>query len=618
MRRAAVLALVIVAVLAVVAPLSADIDFRHKFERGTELYIATNLPEDNAVVGLIRSLWTNQGPDMTHLLAWEDIRRNAERLADVKSNRNGIYVFVTERGSQAADWQRSVGLVDPRLAPPEAVGAEMVWTAVWPKKEGAKDTRYQQICVVAPTVEAAKAELERLAFRKGVPVGVEQRAAYFVAVLAPTAAMAKKVALPTGFADELADALVFGYDQWQEFLAAREGRHEVWLIDGSRWFSLPAEARRALPEGLVDVGSCQAVVSEPVNKEDGHTIRAYYAPVRRHLEALLGEARPRVVPLLDLRGVTTLAFVGLQWEGSRWHGRDVTWANELINQRVFALARGAGMVVVERSALEALAREHQISLSGFVDESSAVQIGKWLSAKAVLLGLLSEMSGETEYRVEEFKRRDGTVEKWAWHFVEHKQESARVVGSLRLISVETGQQLWAGPLEGYYGGPDETLREIKIDEVRDRKPGRPGELREGTREEASAATVEVALNSAVEGFWRSASGAVIWPSDGGAPARPGQEVLWGEVAAMEGGEVFASFPEESGGAIQAGMTLYVLREVPVGETLFYRCKAVLKVNQVQDNVAACSVVEQAEGATLEVGDLVCTGLPSSSDVSTPD
>ncbi len=302
-----------------------------------------------------------------------------------------------------------------------------------------------------------------------------------------------------------------------------------------------------------------------------------------------------------------MAFIGLRPEGYGSRRVDIGWVNELVTERLFGLAREAGISVVERAALEELAREHQIALSGFVDESRAVQIGKWLSAKAVLLGVLTDFSGQTEWRVEEFRRRDGTVEKWAWHFVQHQQESARIDGSLRLISVETGEQLWTAPLQAGFFGPDQTVGELKVDEVGGRKPSPPSGLREGIERDASGETLAVAVSQAMTSFWRSASARVLWPSDGKKVAAPvGVEEVWGEVAAVEGEEVFVSLPEESAGVLQPGLMLYVLREVVVGEVIFYRLKATLQVTQVQGRVAACSVVEKAEEATIAAGEPVCT------------
>lgn len=608
MKKSTVILVLLVALL-VAVPLSADIDFRHKFERATQVYVVTNVPEDSPVIATIRTLWNNQGPEDIQVLPWEGIAEHAQALKDPSAagNSNAIYVFVTERGSRQPDWANSVGLVDPRLVPGEAVPGEMVWSAVWAKMERGKYTRYQQICVVAPTTRAAVAQLQYLAMRKGVPLGVTQRPAYFVAVFATSAAMGAAVSPPPGMSSDLVDALVFSYDQWSDFLAAREGRHEVWVIDGSRWPMLPAEVHGALPKGLVDAEACEAMVAEPGLKTDGHVIRVYYAPASRHLESLLSDLQPRRIPLSDLRDVTPIAFIGLRPEGYGLGHVDVGWVNELVTERLFALARESGISVVERAALETLAREHQIVLSGFVDESSAVQIGKWLSAKAVLLGVLSSFAGETEWRVEEYRRRDGTVEKWAWHFVQHEQESARVDGTLRLISVETGEQLWTAPLQAAYFAPDRTMGEFKVDEVAGRKPSRPSKVREGSERRVSSDTLAVTLSQAMTSFWRSASAHVLWPSDGKkVAAAVGAEEVWGEVVAVEAGEVFVSFPEESAAVLQPGLVLYVLREVVVGEVIFYRFKAAVQVSQVQGTVAACSIVEKAEDTTIAVGDPVST------------
>jgi hypothetical protein len=602
---ARVLALLVL--LAGAVPLNADIDFRHKFERGTELYIVTNLAEESRVVGTIRSLWTNQGPDSTHVLSWKDIASNTETLAGTKSNTNAIYIFVTNRGAETPDWDNSLRLVDPRLVPAEPVEGDMVWHAVWPKMEKGKDTRYQQICVVTPTEKAASAELTALAMRKGIPLGTGRRLAYIAAVLAPDFAMAEALAPPSGIAPDMVDALVFTYAQGRAFLEQCQGRNEAWLIDGSRWLTLPAAVRRALPEGLVDVARSEAVVTEASVKPDGHALRVYFAPVTRHLTSLLADPQPRRIPLADLRDVTTIAFIGLRPEGYGAQHGDIAWVTTQITEKLFPLARAAGISVVERSALETLAREHQIALSGYVDESSAVEMGKWLSAKAVLLGVLSDLSPQTQWRVEEWKARDGTAEKWAWHFTQHRQEAARVDGSLRLISVETGEQLWTAPLQAFYSAPDEALSEIKVDEVADRKPARPAGLREGTENRASLDALSAGIAEAMTAFWRNASARVVWPSDGPQiTVVTEHEEIWGQVEMSEANEVFVSFPEEAVASLQPGMTLYVLREVVVGDTVFYRLKATLQITEVRGTVAACALVEKAGEATIATGDPVCT------------
>jgi hypothetical protein len=79
------------------------------------------------------------------------------------------------------------------------------------------------------------------------------------------------------------------------------------------------------------------------------------------------------------------------------------------DQIVTMLSARQGVVLVNRDQLSKVADEHKIALSGLVDNASAVQLGKFVSAKYVVVGRASRI-GSMQYIVLKFIEVETTIQ----------------------------------------------------------------------------------------------------------------------------------------------------------------------------------------------------------------
>lgn len=108
--------------------------------------------------------------------------------------------------------------------------------------------------------------------------------------------------------------------------------------------------------------------------------------------------------------------------------------SSLVNQGFFR--------VIERQQLEKVITEQKLQISGLIDNSSAVEIGKMLGADGIMVGSITEY-GRTIY------------------------PKARLTVNVRVIEVKTGLVKWAKEIKGRkanYAYPIELLKDI-IDET---------------------------------------------------------------------------------------------------------------------------------------------------------
>ncbi len=96
------------------------------------------------------------------------------------------------------------------------------------------------------------------------------------------------------------------------------------------------------------------------------------------------------------------------------------------------LVKSGRYSVIDRERLDALMREKNLSLSGDIDPSSAVQAGKLLGVEYLLFGNV------TEFGTTEKKARGG----WGVAFNVKKREFVAALDA-RLVSTTTGEIVWA-------------------------------------------------------------------------------------------------------------------------------------------------------------------------------
>ncbi|MDD5491066.1 MAG: CsgG/HfaB family protein [bacterium] len=115
----------------------------------------------------------------------------------------------------------------------------------------------------------------------------------------------------------------------------------------------------------------------------------------------------------------------------------------IIQEKIISALVNQGMFrVIERQQLEKIIAEQKLQMSGLIDNSSAVEIGKILGADGIMVGSITEY-GRTIY------------------------PKARLTVNVRVIEVKTGLIKWATEIKGRkanYAYPIELLKDI-IDET---------------------------------------------------------------------------------------------------------------------------------------------------------
>ncbi len=86
--------------------------------------------------------------------------------------------------------------------------------------------------------------------------------------------------------------------------------------------------------------------------------------------------------------------------------------------------------IVERSRLEAIAREHRLAASGLVDEATATRLGKLLGVEAIITGSITQFT---------LKKRGGVLPIPNVGGIAFGEAEAFVTLDVRMINVETGE-----------------------------------------------------------------------------------------------------------------------------------------------------------------------------------
>ncbi len=86
--------------------------------------------------------------------------------------------------------------------------------------------------------------------------------------------------------------------------------------------------------------------------------------------------------------------------------------------------------IVERSRLEAIAREHRLAASGLVDEATAARLGKLLGVEAIITGSITQFT---------LKKRGGVLPIPNVGGIAFGEAEAFVTLDVRMINVETGE-----------------------------------------------------------------------------------------------------------------------------------------------------------------------------------
>jgi curli biogenesis system outer membrane secretion channel CsgG len=149
------------------------------------------------------------------------------------------------------------------------------------------------------------------------------------------------------------------------------------------------------------------------------------------LAALLVPALAVAKPQSTKPRVAVLEFKNKADNQWWWHGGAAAAQDVFVTQ----LVKSGKFRVVEREQLEALMKEKGLSLSGDVDPSTAVKVGKLLGVNYLLTGAV------TEYGAEEHGAHGGGFRGLPGFGVGKKNFVAAL--NARLIDTSTGEVVWA-------------------------------------------------------------------------------------------------------------------------------------------------------------------------------
>lgn len=137
------------------------------------------------------------------------------------------------------------------------------------------------------------------------------------------------------------------------------------------------------------------------------------------------------LPLISQPRVVVLEFVNKSLGGHHywWDDRVGAAAQDML---ITELVKSKQFRVVERERLDAIMKEKGLVLSGDIDPSTAMKIGKLLGAEYLIAGSVTEF-GKTE---------KGARGAWGIGFGAKKVEFVSAIDA-RLFSVNTGEILWA-------------------------------------------------------------------------------------------------------------------------------------------------------------------------------
>ena len=140
------------------------------------------------------------------------------------------------------------------------------------------------------------------------------------------------------------------------------------------------------------------------------------------------EAQPRTLPAYDYKGVK-IPVVIMDFE-TRVPGHGWRVGQGASDMLVTALVKTKKYRVYERERLKSIMKEQKLQMSGAVDQSTAVQIGKLVGAKYIITGAV------TEFGVAKSGARGG-----GYFSVGKKWYRSTV--DVRAVSVQTGEIIFA-------------------------------------------------------------------------------------------------------------------------------------------------------------------------------
>jgi len=593
MRLARGVLFVVVGWLVCCQPALARRPFSRYLEFGRIMMVVTNEPEGSPALELLFSKVRAKERVVT---SPEEAKGHLEELGS--KDATVIFLINHHRGSGVPEIAKEV-LAPTTFEPLPTLSRDTLVTICRRRKP---NTDLLELFIAAPDSGRLERELKRfLDLRSPVPY-LRQGNVFYCVVATSQAKYAERLISSRA----AIEAQVFTFDEMEKFLAAAGGNSEVYIVDRQDGMVVPEEMLKRMPLNPFTLAPGEAV-SAVAEKEGEESVALYTAPCERFLLELLGKTAPMRILLPDLSGASAVGVSDLAGSAAGEGERTVLdQASSVLSEEIFRLCQRKGLAVVERTRFKEVAEELGLQAgTGLFDEATAAHIGKLAGAQAILLSDAAALDRRTDHLFREWRSRDGTREKWAWHWKETMRERAEVTVNLRLVDVETATQIWNATVSASEVGEDTGVREEKRDEVSGRKSPRPSWYGEDYSLRRSSDTpVLEALKRAISGGVERLEEEVVWPTDlaqsAGVEAK-GEVSGW--ISHLEGESVFVSI-DKGMEFLGPGTVLYVVAETKVGKDVYRRRKAVLVVKEVRTESAECIVRSVETGEALIEYDVV--------------
>ena len=129
---------------------------------------------------------------------------------------------------------------------------------------------------------------------------------------------------------------------------------------------------------------------------------------------------------INLKGINKIALGEIE-------GNAGQAVSELLSEQLFSSGK---FDILDRSNLERIMKEHNLNMSGIIDEKTAATMGKFVGASVMVFGRATGKYELTSKRGKPWKDKEGYT-----HVAHRKKGVAKVSASLKVVGLTTGKVL---------------------------------------------------------------------------------------------------------------------------------------------------------------------------------
>ncbi len=255
-----------------------------------------------------------------------------------------------------------------------------------------------------------------------------------------------------------------------------------------------------------------------------------------------------------------------------WHYRELlNGVTQMITDRLVA---NSDYLLIERTRIDAVFMEQNLQQTDSFDLSSAVSIGRLLGVDILVLGSLTDFSITSKGGVQIGKLSLGGTQ-------------ARTALTARLVDVQKGQILSSIEAEGINTGVD-----VSVKNLQGLSFGSQG---------FTGSIIDKSLEFAVDDFVLKFNKAF---DDAMEKLGKGGDSIGGEIVGIEGNYIIINIGRTSGITMTTKFNVYRLTQIPGVSEPVRLPVGTLRVISIDDEVTVTMILNEVEGFSIEVGDVV--------------